>query len=74
MGCSSSVSGACQTLINKTGDLISIGLRNDHTITGTVVGVFDRILVLNSITVRVGTTVYAADFYWVNCSEIEWFN
>ena len=65
---------ACQSLVNKTGDLIRIGLRNDQTVTGTLVGIFDRIIVFNAATIRVGTLIFTVDFLWVNCNAIEWFN
>ena len=65
---------ACQTLVNKTGDRISIGLRNDQTVIGTLVGIFDRIVIFNAVTVRVGTLTFTLDFLWVNCNDIEWFN
>ncbi|ACV62030.1 hypothetical protein Dtox_1144 [Desulfofarcimen acetoxidans DSM 771] len=69
-----SCSNPCQALFNKTGDLIRIGLRNDQTVTGTLVGIFNRIIVFNAATIRVGTLIFTAEFLWVNCNEIEWFN
>ena len=65
---------ACQTLTSKIGDLIRIGLRNDQTVTGTLVGIFDRLIVFNAATIRVGSVIFAVDFLWVNCRDIEWFN
>ena len=65
---------ACQTLTSKTGDLIRIGLRNDQTVTGTLVGVFERLIVFNAATIRVGTLIFTVDYLWVNCRDIEWFN
>ena len=66
--------GACQTLTNKTGDFVSVGLKNDHTVRGTVVGAFGDILVLNGASIIVGGTTIAVPFYWVACNEIAWFN
>lgn len=67
---------ACRTLVNKTGNVVSIGLDNDHTVIGTVVGVFDLgILILSRVTIRVGVaTVTGIPFYWVDCRRIAWYN
>ena len=69
-----SCTNVCQTLLNKTGDLIRIGLKNDQTVTGTLVGIFDRIIVFNAATIRVGGLIFTAEFFWLNCNQIEWFN
>jgi len=75
-GCFSASNLACRTLINKTGNQVSIGLDNDHTVIGTVVGVFDHcILLLSKVTIKVGAcSVACIPFYWVDCSHIAWYN
>ncbi|WP_066635020.1 hypothetical protein [Desulfolucanica intricata] len=65
---------ACKTLVNKTGDFVSVGLNNDHTVRGTVVGIFGNTLVLNGAAVIVGGETISVPFYWVDCAEIAWFN
>lgn len=67
---------ACRTIANKTGNFISVGLDNDHTVSGTVVGVFNlNTLVLSGVAITVGVvTIPGIPFYWVDCSHIAWFN
>lgn len=74
--CFSATNLACRTLANKVGNFVSVGLDNDHTVTGTVVGVFDLgILILSGVTIRVGaTTIPFIPFYWVDCAHIAWYN